>query len=197
MKTSSNLEGFLKLLFNSDLNATGWMLQGTEELRTEVHIYCYCHQARFGKQSWELKITLRTLWFCFSGFISGKPGVRLVCSIQWYVFLPVSDISTFLSQLRPESHLHTLLLPLQSVSPTKSSTRSANGQQVIVMKLRGSRKGGKNVFNDLYFWKYAFSELCPWKFGKERLVNGSAAEGRVSYRPVSDSKAVFYMECHH
>lgn len=57
MKTSSNLEGFLKLVFRSDLNATGRMLQGTEELRTEVHIY----QARFGKQSWELKIALWTL----------------------------------------------------------------------------------------------------------------------------------------
>jgi len=67
-KLSSNLEGFPALVFHSDLNATGGMLQGTGEFRMEFPIYCYCHQVRFGKPFWELKVTLWTLylfvWLC-------------------------------------------------------------------------------------------------------------------------------------
>lgn len=55
VKISSNLERFPALVFHSDLNATGGVVQGTEEFRMEFYIYCYYHQARFGKQSWELK----------------------------------------------------------------------------------------------------------------------------------------------
>lgn len=49
MKISSNLERFPALVFHSGLNATGGMVQGTEEFRMEFYIYCYYHHARFGK----------------------------------------------------------------------------------------------------------------------------------------------------
>lgn len=189
VKNSTDLEGFPVLVFHSDLITTGEMLQGTEEFRVKFHVCCFCCKGRFGNGSWKSHHVSRV---CLSGFVSGKPGVRLGWSIQWYDFPhmecqfqtfapscpsfivgPHTAVTAPLSWSHHEQYQH-------SQGGSKVITMNLRGSKFITMKLRGSRKRGKNVLNCLYFWQKSIRELYPWEFSKERLMNVSVAEGRIS-----------------